>query len=176
MDTQTLERLLIDRALGQLPPDTRELLDAWLAEHPSAKALNQAVEETVTAARSALAESPPSMVPPFPAKAIGRAGRLAPGWRMAGKAASLAACVLIGVGLHAAWKAESSQDAAPPEAVRIVRNVQPIPFAQAAAEPESPGFWSAKRLEEQARQRRPERGKRVIWDSPLSTPRLGDTT
>ena len=37
MDPTTLERLLIDRRLGELPPDTAVLLDAYLQVETGAR-------------------------------------------------------------------------------------------------------------------------------------------
>ncbi|HOB76342.1 MAG TPA: hypothetical protein PKG54_17665 [Phycisphaerae bacterium] len=177
MDSTTLERLLMDRALGQLSPDTEALLAAWLAEHPAARTLGEEIELTVAAARNTLTAGPAIPVPSFPAaEIVRRAGRSWSMWRMAGKAASLAACVLLGIGLHALWNSEASPHAPHIEPLQLVENSAPAPLPPVAAPSPESGFWSANRLREQVRQRRPERGTRVIWDSPLSMPRLGDAT
>ncbi len=177
MDTDTLERLMIDRALGGLPPDAEVLLSAYLADHPDARAIAERIEETVTSAKAALADDRPAWMPPFPAETIRRGFSARRRWVFIARAAGLAACVLIGVGLHLAWTSGGVGDTtgAPPSGIR-----ERAPFVlnrqAAAAEPQGPGFWSARRWYERTEQRRLDSGRRVIWDSPLSLPRLGDAT
>jgi len=60
MKTETLEALLIDRALGHLTPEMDELLGEHLAANPATARLAAELQETVTlaaAARSAGASS-----------------------------------------------------------------------------------------------------------------------
>ena len=59
MNNEVLERLLIDRAAGELPPDVEELLEAHLEQDPMAR--NEAAEIGETL-RLALAGQPASEV------------------------------------------------------------------------------------------------------------------
>jgi hypothetical protein len=219
MDTETLERLLMDRALGALPADAEALLAAWVSDHPEKRAVAERIERTVGAARAALAEEKPVRLPPFPVEAIGRRLAERRRWAVVGEVAGLAACVLVGIGLHAAWIAGGMGNAGRAGPGGITKDAeQAITVAQsdshenaqeahragqesrrgadqesyalqdggagrgsdrqmvAGSGPERSGFWSARRWYERSEQRRPESGKRVIWDSPLSGPRFGDAT
>ena len=65
---ETLESLLLDRALHHLSPEVTALLDAHLAQDPAAAAEAQALAETIALAKSALAPSTaPRPLPPFTA-------------------------------------------------------------------------------------------------------------
>jgi len=175
MDRETLERLMTDRALGGLPPDTEALLAAYLADKPAARAMSEGIEQAVAGAKAALGDPPPEQVPAFPAGAIRRAASNRR-WAFAGRMASLAACVLIGIGVHAAWMGSKPRGVERPgPAVVVNEGTETSPIGMRSGS-ESPGFWSARRWYEQAGQRRPESGRRMIWDSPLSTPRIGDAT
>jgi len=186
IDPKTLEQLLTDQALGGLSPDAETLLMAYLADHPDARALSEQITQTVSGAQAVLADSQPIQLPPFPAGTMG-GGRLArllgtQDRALAGRAAlvariaSLAACVLIGIGLHAAMTANTpSQDQGPtPPSIIVVSN--DLPPRPTATEPPRPGFWSARQWYERSEQNRSEPSRRVIWDSPLTRPRLGDAT
>lgn len=63
MNPRSLHALLVDQASGELPPETTELLEAWLADHPEAAAEAASVARACAAARSAL-ESTPALVRP----------------------------------------------------------------------------------------------------------------
>ena len=56
MKPESLNALLIDRELGELPPETVELLEAWLVEHPDSAAavppLRRTLETTGAAVRT----------------------------------------------------------------------------------------------------------------------------
>lgn len=95
MKPQSLQALLIDRELGELPPDTVELLDAWLAEHPESATgippLRRTLETTTAAIRRF-----PELGHPQP----NAAAFLTPHFRLAPLA--LAASVLILLG-GSAW-------------------------------------------------------------------------
>jgi ferric-dicitrate binding protein FerR (iron transport regulator) len=47
MKTESLHALFIDRELGELPAETAELLEAWLAEHPDSVATLQSIRRTL---------------------------------------------------------------------------------------------------------------------------------
>jgi hypothetical protein len=54
MNPQTLERLLIDAHLGELPPDVSELLDAFLDCHPILVGERDRIRETMDLASRAI--------------------------------------------------------------------------------------------------------------------------
>lgn len=95
MKPESLHALLIDRELAELAPDSLELLEAWLAEHPesaaSAASLRRTLETTSAAVRRfpELARPEPNLIA-FPAARF----RLVP--------LALAASILLLLG-GAAW-------------------------------------------------------------------------
>jgi anti-sigma factor RsiW len=100
MRAELLEQLLIDRSLGQLPPEVAALLDAYLAADPAAAAEGAAYGEAVSLARRAIegAEAAP-MLPAFDRKRVD-AGVRRRAWRQRGRIAlalaGMAACVAVG--------------------------------------------------------------------------------
>ena len=54
MKPEVLRALLVDRELGELPPDVRELLEAYLEAVPSARAEMKATAGTISVARKAI--------------------------------------------------------------------------------------------------------------------------
>jgi hypothetical protein len=100
MTDDTLERLLIDRSLGALPADVDALLAAYIQSRPDALETARNFDSLVAATRHVLTarDERAAAVPSFDRDALGRrAAHSARTWRVA----SLAACLLIGVGLGA---------------------------------------------------------------------------
>jgi hypothetical protein len=58
MKPEVLRALLVDRELGELSPDVRELLDAYLEAVPSARAEVDATTRTLSAARETVRRFP----------------------------------------------------------------------------------------------------------------------
>ncbi len=58
MKTETLRALLVDRQLGELPPDTAELLDAYISAVPAAHAEAEATARTMSIARDTVRRYP----------------------------------------------------------------------------------------------------------------------
>ena len=56
MDAETLQRLMLDRALGALPSDCETLLDAYLASRPEAAALSRELDAAVGTIHGGLAK------------------------------------------------------------------------------------------------------------------------
>ena len=58
MRPESLQALLIDRELGELPSEATELLDAWLAEHPESSAAVPSILRTLDTASAAVRRFP----------------------------------------------------------------------------------------------------------------------
>jgi hypothetical protein len=131
MDNTTLERLMIDDALGELSPDARELLQAFL--HDRENELAQ-WRQLAADAKAALPLESVESLPAFPRQNI---LRFQPFLR-AGLAA--AAALLVGVGI--------GRQIAPRPTTEIVTIQTPAPTAASptVATADSSDFWSSKRL------------------------------
>ncbi len=172
MNHETLDRLLVDRALGGLEPDIRELLDAYLDCTPDAAARAQEFAAATDLARRALGEvgAAPAL-PPFPAVALAAAARARRRMVIIGRAASLVACLLLGVAVGA-W---AVRPAAPGPAAG---GPPPTPgahvpvFVRAETSADG-GFWSTRRFYEEMVERKPARAPQVEWFSPVCQPRIG---
>src|SRR4051794_5456566 len=92
MNPETLERLALDRALGQLSPDVGSLLDDYFATHPEASHMDGAYRETVQLAAAALER--PGKITGIPAR---KTVSVRP--RRAREAAALAAAFVLGATL-----------------------------------------------------------------------------
>ena len=175
IDPEILERLLIDRALGELSPDAEALLDDYLAREPEASEEAEEIARTADLARRALAPSDEVDSHALPPLLLGkRRGVL---WRVGARAAALAACLLIGVGVGL-WFSQSKQ------VIETQVEIAWVGTAQESAREDADGteevnrseIWSARRFYEAAS--RPARTKRarLIWDSPTKMPRLEEKT
>lgn len=148
MDNQTLQRLMIDDALGALEPDVRALLSAYAVAHPGDEAARTQWQELAGMARDAGLLTHDELVPPLPHRRL-RAVRL---WHAGRTTLALAAAILIGVavGLHLPQQSASVG----PQAVVVPVMLAPSP---APAVVLSPGdFWSSKRLLASAMAAKPE--------------------
>lgn len=58
MNPKSLEALIVDCSLGELPLEAIELLDAYLELHPEAKAEAKKIEETLAISRQAVSARP----------------------------------------------------------------------------------------------------------------------
>ena len=66
MKTDSLNALLIDRELGELAPETTDLLEAWLEEHPESAPLTGAVRRSLGVTRDAVRKYPELARPEAP--------------------------------------------------------------------------------------------------------------
>jgi anti-sigma factor RsiW len=123
MNQENVERLIIDRALGELNPDAAALLDDWLAREPRMKADAAKIEETLALARSVLSTTKEQPI-------VQRSKSIRPVWIP--WAVGMAACFVVGVGVGIL----PSRQPTPKEAPENVK----VALAQDA------GFWSARRL------------------------------
>jgi hypothetical protein len=137
MKTETLEALLIDRALGHLTPEMDELLGEHLAANPGTARLAAELQETVTLAAAALKRPLPVLKLPPPVVTT-----LPP--RRAFRPLALAASFLAGIGLT--WAV--TRIAAPPHApapAPIVVSVQPASGLAIDPSVRALPFWSKER-------------------------------
>ena len=171
METEILERLLMDRALGGLSPDVEALLGAYLERDAAPAARGREFELAANRTRQVLRQAQPMTLPPFPAarvQALDRGRRRLVLLRsVAGIAAALVLGVGLGAGLDQRLAAHRTTGASALSAPVLV-------VARAGAEAtDSAGFWSAQRLYEQARDTKGTQAAQLIWDSPVKAPRLG---
>jgi len=181
MNRQALERLLTDRAAGELSDDVEELLAAYLAKDAAAAKLAEEFRSTADLAARALAREPARELPPFPAERI-RQARQRPSKRiawpgLARRGLALAASALLGLG--AGWIAFRQAAPAPVEGparvvVQVVERAVPVPAARPpegdVAESE---FWSAGFLAKRAARRPRADSARLMWSSPVEIPTIG---
>jgi len=165
MKTESLESLLLDRALGELAPEVEELLDAHLERDPAAACRAQALADTVQCGRRALAPRAEELPHPIAA----RHARLE--WSAAWSLLKLAACLAIGLGLGW-WLPRGNEQPAPEASVaHMAHNAGP-----GTGNPE--GFrWIGKRISaggerQLTREGRSQSRYRLIWESPAKLPRL----
>ena len=178
MKPEHLETLLLDRALGELPPAVRELLDEYLTRNPDAARRADTLTATLQLARRAVALPPETPQRPLEKDTLRRA-RQTQRWRgLTQEALRLAACAVLGLALG--WYAHSSRPAPvlaqtsrpEPAAVRAIPAEASYDGAVAA-----PRFWSLAKLQAEQRSRpasasHQERRYQLQWDSPVKMPRV----
>lgn len=174
MNADALERLLIDGALGVLDPDVEELLAAYLSIEGDAVRAAAPIQNAVDLARDVLAADPAPRLPEFPARVAARDMRRRAGWALVRRAGALAAALVLGVGLGGYLFGGGAGAARQAPSVPAPPLVSFDPQFEPGRSPD--GIWSARpALDASARRGRPE-GPRVIWDSPIRRPQLGEMT
>lgn len=158
MNPVTLDALLMDRALGELAPETAELLDAYLAQHPAAAARANELDATIGQARRLVS------VTPVPLPAPGFLGRASPRrwWRPETPAwMPLAACLALGALLG--WAGGTGRQSPPGRSTPAAR--QPAP----ARVDSVPGGAAFRVADLHSRGARPEESPRyrLVWKSPV---------
>jgi anti-sigma factor RsiW len=154
MKNEVLERLLIDRAAGELPPDVRELLEAHLLENPLARQEAVQIGETLRLARMALAGQP---AVPLPV--------LQPSWHVSNWAWRMAACFVCGLSLGIFAMRGRNE---PP------RSTASIPGREIAAisTADESGIWSARRFRDGLSSVTVKAEDRIVWKSPVRKPEM----
>lgn len=150
MKSDVLERLLIDKAAGQLSPDVSELLEAHLQHEPAARSDAAEIGETLWLARAALKER--SVIPLPRPSATSRAPSRA--WAMA-------ACFVCGLSLGILAIGERS---APP--------IASIPQTPVIAVAGKSDFWSVHRLRAGSPSAGGKTENQVVWKSPVKKPEI----
>jgi anti-sigma factor RsiW len=173
---ETLEALLIDRAVGELAPDVEALLTAYLNQDPAAAQAARQVEETMDLARQVVALPRTENLPePRFQPARWRAWVL-PAWHQLfhryGWAAGIAAGLAVGGWLAALqWRQHDARVAA----TRMVRQRTAAVVATVTSPAPAPAattFWTARPW---LQKREPVAAKSqysLVWDSPAKKPRI----
>lgn len=169
MNDETLDALLIDRALGELAPEVDALLAAYLAHEPDHAARAQRLAGTielarVAAAADATAPRRPTKLPKW------RAPRAAVGAFRRVELIRLAACLALGVA--AGWMADAQWSARKQPAARPIAAA--APGLKGAHDREGTEFWSVNALTRgQALRPAIDRAPyRLRWESPGKQPSL----
>jgi len=171
MKPETLERLVIDRMLGELAPDAEELLVAYLdANADAARSVEDIRGLIETANRAVRIGSSPEEDPPLPAPrfvALASRGRRRP---LAAWAKPVAAAAVIGL---AFWLGSlGTRPNAEPRSVPLVNSNATL--APRTTHTTNGGFWSLGELSRRTATRRESRLPAVNWPGPVSRPRLGE--
>jgi anti-sigma factor RsiW len=165
MNPEILERLVIDRALGELPPDAATLLDAYLEGNAEMADTAREIEATMQLAKQALKETRPVKLPimqPVPKLVVlpgGRESWQQPVYRAYGMAACFAGGLMIG------WLTLRSPNPVPPVKVE---SVMVASHGTAGEE----GFWSLRRLRQTTTRTPLESGPELVWKSPVKVPEI----
>ena len=175
MKTETLEALLIDRALGALSPEVAELLEDHLLQNPDAARRADRLAATVQLARAAVAGPKESTGQPPPLdrarKALRAQRRQAFVWELS----KLAACLLLGLTVGLVSRTGGSSAGGPQIAAAAGR--QPSAAGAAQDVGTRSRFWSLANLapgkpEPTAAGDGLGNRYRLHWDSPVKLPHL----
>lgn len=152
MNSDVLERLLIDHDAGELSPDVEELLEHHLRRDLAASEEAAEIRQTLQLARRALVGEPVVALP------IRRRGLPFNRWAL-GVAACVACAGFLGVlAIH---------DRHGPPRFANSFSVQEIAVAPRVDEF---GFWSARRLRSTLTSAKSKDDMRVVWTSPIRMP------
>jgi len=156
MNKTTLDALLIDRALGALPPETEALLDAYLEQSPAIAAALDKTCDAVNLARAAFDHETAPALPSFHAPVLARRRKL---HRRSLQVIGLAATLAIGFffGQYHLGRPPASV----PDSRRAV--IESVPAPKAA------GIWS---ITPERLTRTKKRSSNWKWHSPVQQPRL----
>ena len=174
MKPETLESLLIDRALNELSPEVGELLDAYLAQNPSAAAGVARIGDAIELARQAVAAPDEAPQRGFAVELAQRRSWLdwfqVPRIELVRLAACTALGLALGLSVTSVWREPATV---------FVSSPKPIVVAKAGAgenDHSAAQFWSLSALAAE-RHARSEAGLavnhgRLEWDSLFKMPRL----
>jgi hypothetical protein len=142
MERETIERLAMDRALGELDADTTALFDAYMAEHPEMQPWAEGMSRTCARTREAVVKkTQPTDAQDRPDEARVYQLRVIP-WRTWGR---WAAVILISLGIGAGVGRQSRSDVSVTRPTVV--QVQSAPAQagwQRMAGASGNGFWETK--------------------------------
>jgi len=171
MDREALDRLLLDRSLGALSSDVEALLAAQIETDPSAQQRWSEYASVTTAARQVLHSNTVSSLPPFPSARIQGLERTRRQLVLFRRVAGLAAALVVGTVLGSWWVRPAAPALQPDKRPAFVH--QASGDTERAGRSEKSDFWSIRRLHQTAQASARDGATRVIWDSPVSRPRIG---
>jgi anti-sigma factor RsiW len=175
MKTETLEALLIDRALGVLAPEVGELLETHLAANPDAARNADNLAETVRLARAATAGARTASDRPVPIERFRTTLRTQRRQALIWDVSKLAACLVLGLALGSI--SQSGMVPANVTGNSAAAIGLPADRATAGVAAERNGFWSlanfARDVPEHAASGVSASSRfRLHWDSPVKMPHL----
>ena len=160
MNAATLNQLMVDRAVGELPPDVIELLDAYLPYDARAADQMADVRDTVELAGRVLAADTATnfRVRPFPKEriAVARTRGRAMRWI---RPLAMAACLGLAFVGGMKWNRGAGPTREPPSALRGT---------------ESAGFWAAATVRAAVLDHQSVEARKTRWSSPLRWPAVGE--
>ena len=177
MDPTTLERLLIDRRLGELPPDTAALLDAYLQVEAGGRAMAEELEKSIAAAERALKAEPPARDWPMPPMAGTTVMRRSERRRPVRPAMVWTRRLAVAAGIVLAFFIGNRTGSNPRSNQHpMVVNNQPRIAPTAPRLSEGDGFWSLQRLQKSVGSGHEPNRQHLEWPAPFSKPRIGERT
>lgn len=163
MDDTTLDRLMMDDALGALEADVSALLAAYAVDLPQVEQRRAGWGDLAERARQAMVTPPAQALPPFPGAQL-RAARL---WHKGGIALAIAAVLVLGIGIGL-WMPTQRGAVAP--VVRFTPTAtSPQPRAAGVSD-----FWSSRRLLASAVEHDVQSRPAWRWTSPLTESANGE--
>jgi hypothetical protein len=169
MNPEILERLLIDRASGELSPDVVALLAAYVSTDSESASQAAQINETLDLAKQALALRPQSALPSarFACQSsIPLSGSCAHWWTSRW-AYGMAACFAGGLALGLLASRDTPRS---PAEEFLSKN--PVPNKAAAVETT---FWTPQRLYPRHPAAVTNNNSRLIWKSPVRKPEIQST-
>jgi hypothetical protein len=166
MNHETLERLLIDRRLGELTDDAEALLDEVLRLTPDAALVAERVDATLHLAGRALRtiDSPATPLPPLDSQALAiAAGRSGISTPLPGRFA-IAAALILTFWLGGRMSSTIPSSDSDRESLRqIAKGIDASPV----------NVWSLGQLAARSAQARLPNSTNIQWTSPIARPQLG---
>jgi anti-sigma factor RsiW len=162
-----LERLLIDRNVGQLTADAEALLDAYLSANTAGRQLAIEIAATVSLAQRTLASQASrdhAALPPLQVLRQRRAVGGGPVQRYLRAGLLAAACLVAGLGVGR-WTLKPEY-----RTVRVTLSIPATPDAAQTLDDDPGRLLSLQRLYTQAAQVKPRPPADITWSSPLAIP------
>jgi hypothetical protein len=169
LDSETLERLVIDRELGELSGDAAALLESYLAQRPVQGAGLRSIEETVRVARELLLPVGNAETEALPKPRFMRAtpARLRFGDALRGGIVGFAAAAAIAL---AVWMGFAPTRISLPQQVSQQMIVSNVHHETAQ---ESGGFWNVNDLRRGLASRPSGDTNKIEWTGPITRPKIG---
>lgn len=140
MECDIIERLAIDKALGELNSDADALFDAYLAEHKEARGWARAMSQTCTQTRKAINTKTRPVGLDRQLPRVPFSGVLA--WQTVGRWAAVI-LIALGIGATAGRWSKPQTSTRTTIVVRTASIPAPDGWKRVLSQPE-PGFWETK--------------------------------